>query len=137
MPETQTILNFTDADLKAALNSALRTCVALTIVSAGVWYFVAGIRSGALCLACGVVSIIGIYEWRQLISHVNARLDKQKSPHSTAWVATMFLLRFGFAALVVYVSLRCSHGRPYAILNGLGLAVLALTLEAVKLIRSW
>jgi len=48
----------------------------------------------------------------------------------------MFFLRLGIAALIIYVSLRCFHGSLYALLTGLGLAVVALTIEALRVLRS-
>jgi hypothetical protein len=136
MNETNSFLAFTDADLKAALRRALRTCAALAVILFGVFAFVDGIRVGLLSLGGSIVSLTGLYEWQQLIDFVNARLDNQKPPRSTARVAIMFFLRLGFAALVVYVSLKCSSGVPYALLAGLGLGVLSLTIEAVRLLRS-
>ena len=134
--QTHPIVNFTDADLKLALQRALRTCAALAIVMAGMFEFINGWRPAFFSLAGAVVSLTGLYEWQKLIEFVNARLDKQKPPRSTARVIGMFTLRLGFAAGVVYVSLKCSHGKPYALLAGLGLAVVALTIEAVRLLRS-
>jgi hypothetical protein len=136
MTEANSFLAFTDADLKAALRRALRSCAAMAVILFGVFAFVDGWRVGAVALGGALVSLTGLYEWQQLIEFVNARLDNQKPPRSTARVAIMFFLRLSFAALVVYVSLRCSRGTPYALIAGLGLAVLALTIEAVRLIRS-
>lgn len=136
MSDTASLANFTDADLKSTLRRALRTCAAMGIIFAGAFAFVQGWRSGLLCVAGTVVSLVGIYEWQQLIEFVNARLDKQKPPRSTARVILMFTLRLAFAAVVIYASLKCSSGVPYALITGLGLAVLALTIEAIRLIRS-
>jgi hypothetical protein len=136
MTETNPFLAFTDADLKAALRSAMRTCAAMAVILFGVFAFVDGWRVGAVSLGGSIVSLVGLYEWQQLIEFVNARLDKRKPPRSTARVAIMFFLRLSLAAVVVYVSLKCSRGTPYALIAGLGLAVLALTIEAVRLIRS-
>ena len=135
-PETNSFVNFTDADLRSALQRAVRLCAALGILCAVVYLFVKGWRAGVLCLAGTLVSVVGLYEWQQLIEFVNARLDKQKPPRSTARVLIMFMLRLAFAGAVIYVSLRCFTGMPYALLTGLGLAVLALTVEAVRLIRA-
>jgi len=38
--------------------------------------------------------------------------------------------------LIIYASLRCFHGSLYALLAGLGLAVVALTIEALRVLRS-
>jgi hypothetical protein len=136
MTETNSFLAFTDADLQAALSRALRSCAAMAVILFGVFAFVDGWRVGVVSLGGSLVSLTGIYEWQQLIQFVNARLDNRKPPRSTARVAIMFFLRLSFAALIVYVSLKCSRGTPYAVIAGLGLAVVALTIEAVRLIRS-
>jgi uncharacterized membrane protein YidH (DUF202 family) len=136
VPETNPLVAFTDADLKAALRRAERFCAAMGIIGAGVFLFVRGWRSAVLCIAGTIVSLVGLYEWQQLVEFVNARLDKQRPPRSTGRVVTMFLLRLIFAAAVIYVSLKCSRGVPYGLITGLGLAVLALTIEALRLIRS-
>jgi uncharacterized membrane protein YidH (DUF202 family) len=134
--ETNSFVNFTDADLKSALQRAVRLCALLGIIAAAIFLIANGWRASVLCLAGTLVSVVGIYEWQQLIEFVNARLDKQKPPRSTVRVVTMFLLRLVFAGAVIYVSLKCLTGTPYALLAGLGLAVLALTVEAVRLIRA-
>jgi hypothetical protein len=136
MTETNSLLNFSDEDLQAALRRALRLSVILGLAICGVLTAVSGWRTGVIFLAGAVVSVTGIYEWRELIRLLNAKLDNQKSPKSTGWVVTMFFLRLGFAAVVVYVSLKCSRGSPYALLAGLGLGVFTLTVEAIRLIRS-
>ena len=134
--ETNSFTAFTDADLKAALRRAFRSCIAMGIIGAGAFAFLNGWRSALHCLAGATVSLLGLYEWQQLIDFVNARLDNQKPPRSTARVIFMFLVRLGFAGGVIYGSLKFSRGTPYGLLTGLGLAVIALTIEAVRLIRS-
>jgi hypothetical protein len=136
VPDVNPFLTFTDADLKATLRRALRSCVAMGMILSGVFGFVSGWRAAIFCVAGTAVSLVGIYEWQQLIDFINARLDKQKPPRSTGRVVTMFVLRMGFAAMVVYVSLKCSRGTPYSLFAGLGLAVVALAIEAVRLTRS-
>jgi uncharacterized membrane protein len=134
--EANAAMNFTDADLRAAMQRSLRTCAAMGVILTGIFGFVSGWRSALLALAGTVVSLVGLYEWRQLIDFVNAHLDRQKPARPAARVAVMFFLRLGFAAIVIYASLKCSRGTPYALIAGLGLGVLALAIEAVRLIRS-
>jgi len=136
MEETNSFLTFTDADLRETFRRAMRSCVALGIIATGFFGFIGGFRSALFCFAGAVVSLVGIYEWQQLIDFVNARLDKQKPPRSTIRVVTMFFLRLGFAAAVIYVILKHSNTTPYSLFAGLGLAVVALTIEAVRLVRS-
>jgi hypothetical protein len=136
MSETHSVLDFTDADLKASLRRALKLTVAMAIFGFGLLTFLMGWKPGVQLLAGAAVSATGLYEWQQLIELVNAKLDQKKPPRSTGWVLTMFFLRLGLAAVVIYVSLKCFRGPFYALVAGLGLAVAALTIEAVRLVRS-
>ena len=95
---------------------------AMAVFGFGVLNFLSGWRAGVLLLAGALVSATGLYEWQQLIELMNAKLDNQKTPQSTGWVLTMFFLRLGFAAVVIYVSLKCFRGPYYALVAGLGLA---------------
>jgi len=94
-----------------------------------------GWQTGALLLAGAAVSATGLWEWQRLVAFVNARMDNQK-PAGAGRVVTMFFLRLLFAGGVLYGSLRCFHGSIYALVAGLALAVIALTVEAVRLVRS-
>ena len=97
--------------------------------------FSLGWQTGALFVAGAVVSATGLYEWQQLIGIINAKLDNQKTPKSSGFVLAMFFLRLGIAALIIYASLRFLNGSLYALLAGLGLAILALTVETVRMLR--
>jgi hypothetical protein len=136
MNEANPLLNFSDADLKATLRRALRMMAAMAVFGFGVLNFLSGWRAGVLLLAGTLVSGTGVYEWQQLVGHMNAKLDNQKTPRSTGWVLTTFFLRLGFAAAVIYVSLRCFRGPYYALVAGLGLAALALLVEVARQSRS-
>lgn len=129
------ILDFSDADLNRALRRALLNTVTIGIVLAVVLTFTHGWQTGALLLAGTVISATGLWEWQKLVAFLNARLDNQKTL-GTGRVLSGFLLRLVFAAALLYVSLRCLHGSVYALVAGLGLAVFALTVEAVRMIRS-
>ena len=130
-----TLFDFTDADLKAALHRSLRTTAILGVVLAIVLSFVYGWQTGGLVLAGTVISATGLWEWQRLVAFINARLDNQKAA-GTGRVITSFLLRLFFAGGILYVSLRCLHGSVYALVGGLVLGVFALSIEAVRMIRS-
>jgi hypothetical protein len=136
MTETNSILNFTDADLKAAMRRAIRLTAILAVLGALALTFTAGWQTAALFVAGAVVSATGLYEWQQLIGVINAKLDNQKAPRSTGFTLVMFFLRLGIAGLIIYASLRCFHGSLYALVAGLGLAMVALTVEALRMVRS-
>jgi hypothetical protein len=136
MTEANPVTDFSDADLQAAMKRVIRMTVAMAIFIFGVLAFVTGWRSGALFLAGAAVSATGIYEWQELISLVNARLDNRKAPRATGFVLTMFFLRLCLALAIIYVSLKCFNGSPYALVAGLGLAVISLIIEALRRLRS-
>ena len=136
MPQADSFWNYSDADLKASMRRAIRWTAILAVLGSIVLVFTLGWQTAALFLAGAVVSATGLYEWQQLIGVINAKLDSQRSPRATGFTLTMFFLRLGFAALVIYVSLRCLHGSLYALVAGLSLAMIALTVEALRLLRS-
>ncbi len=136
MTESNAFLEFTDADLKAALHRTLGTIAVLAAVLFAVVSLVAGWRSGVLLIVGAIVSASGVYEWQRLISAVNARLDNAQSPPGAGPVVAMFFLRLLIVAVLVYVSLKCLHGSIYALVAGLALAVVGLSIEALRLLRA-
>jgi hypothetical protein len=136
MTEENPFLAFTDADLSAALWRAVRTIGIMTAVGFPAIWLASGWQTACLFLIGALISAAGVYESRRLIRIVNAKLDGQKSPRSTGLAVGLFFLRFGIAATVLYVSLRCLHGSVYGMIAGLALAMIALSLEAVRLTRA-
>ena len=136
MPDDNPFLALTDADLKAALIRAIRIIGILALIAAPVILLLSGWQSACLFLIGAAISAGGVYESQRLISLVNAKLDNQKSPRSTGLVLALFFLRLSIAGAVLYVSLRCLNGSAYAMIVGLALAVVALSIQVVKLTRS-
>ena len=134
-PESGSIAGLSDADLQAMLRRALRLVVILTILLAAGCGIALGWQSGVLALVGGAISWTGIREWRNLSAVVFARMDNQQPPRPTGRTLVMFFLRFGIVAAALYVSLRCLHGSVYALVAGIGLAVVALSFEALRLLR--
>jgi Na+/H+-translocating membrane pyrophosphatase len=136
MSQANSFLNYSDADLKASMHRAIRATAILAVVGFLALIFTLGWQTAVLFLTGAVVSATGLYEWQQLIGVINAKLDNQRSPRATGFTLTMFFLRLGFAALLIYVSLRWLNGSLYALVAGLSLAIIALTVEALRLLRS-
>jgi len=136
MTEPNPFVNFTDASLKASMRRAIWFTAVTALVGSAVLAIATGWQTAALFLSGALVSATGLYEWQQLIGFINAKLDNQKPPRATGFTLTMLFLRLGIAALIIYASLRCFHGSLYALLAGLGLAVVALTIEALRVLRS-
>jgi hypothetical protein len=136
MTEANPFPNLSDVDLKAAMRRAIRLTAILAVLGFIVLALKAGWQTAALYVAGALVSATGLYEWQRLIDIVNAKLDNQQTPRATGFTLTVFFLRLGIAGLIIYASLRYFHGSLYALVAGLGLAVVALTVEALRLVRS-
>ena len=132
MNDAGTAPHFTDEDLKTALRRAMRTILVLGVVLFAGFWLAMGWQTAMLLLAGALVSLGSLYEWRRLVAVLNAKLDQQRSPHSTGLVVTMFFLRLGLAGAILYGSLKCFHGSIYGLVAGLCLAIISLSIEAIR-----
>lgn len=126
----------TDDDLREMLRRALQTVLILALVLFLVFTFTLGWQTGLLELAGALISYTGIREWRNLALAIFARLDNQQTARPMGRTLVMFFLRLGMVAAILYVSLKCLHGSVYALVAGIGLAVVALSIEAIRLLRN-
>jgi hypothetical protein len=133
--ETHPIINLTDEALEALLKRAIRDTLLLGLIPALVLLFVSGWRDAAMLAVGAAISAASITEWQRLIRLINAKLDKQKTPRSALLVVTFFVLRLTVFAGAIYGSLKCFHGSVVALLCGLGLAVVAMAWEALRLLK--
>jgi hypothetical protein len=136
MTQVNSFSDFSDADLKASMRRAMRFTAIFAAIGFVVLLFAAGWQTAALFIAGAVVSATGLYEWNQLIAVINAKMDNQRPPRATGFTLTMFFLRLGIAGAIIYASLRYFHGSLYALIAGLALALVALAVEALRLLRS-
>lgn len=136
MTTGSTFLDFSDADLKAALMRAIRLTGLLAVVFFILLSLTMGWQSGLLLLIGAVISASGLWEWQRLINAVNARLDQQKNPKPLGPVLVAFFLRLLIAGGLLYGSLKCFHGSVFALVAGLSLAVVGLSVEAVRLLKA-
>jgi hypothetical protein len=134
-PVPNTTPEMTDADLQGVLRRALRLVIVLTLLLVIAFTATMGWQSGLLALVGGAISWTGIREWSSLSTLVFARMDTQRPPRPMGRTLVMFFLRLGLVAAVLYVSLRCLNGTVYALIAGIGLAVVALSLESLRLLR--
>lgn len=133
--EPHPIAGLTDQALETLLKRAIRDTIILGLVPAVVLFFASGWRTAAMMAVGAAVSAASILEWQRLIRLVNARLDNQKTPRGAIMVVTFFVLRLTVFAAVIYGSLKCFQGSVIALLCGLGLAVVAVAWEALRLLR--
>ena len=135
------MMEFSDQDLRLVFNRALRN-VAIAIAAGTPLIWIAwGWRSMLMFLVGGAIAATGILEWRQLMSAVITRLDlgsglPQGTPKPLGGVLFWFFIRIAAAAGLLYVSLRSLDGKVAALLIGLALALAALFIEALRLLRA-
>jgi hypothetical protein len=136
-PDTPHLAEFTGQDLKAALDHALRWLGILAVAGfAAIWLKI-GWQSAVLFLVGAGIAATGLYESRRLMMAVLSHFQESGERKPIAGILIWFFLRLILAGVVLYVSLRSLHGSIYALCAGLGLAVVALTIESVRLLRAW
>jgi hypothetical protein len=127
--------SLTDEALQAVLRNAIRNTLILGAIGAAGLWIASGWRNGAMLAVGALISSASIFEWQRLIRLFNAKLDQQKTPRGAAIVVLFFLARLVVYAAAIYGSLKCLQGSPVALLCGLGLAMLVLAWEALRLLR--
>jgi hypothetical protein len=128
---------FTEGDVRATLLRSLRLLAALSVAGMGLVAWKLGWRSALLLLVGAAISGSGLWEWMRLMSAVMARMDAGAAGKPMGLVLTGFFLRLGLAIAVLYVSLKFLNGSVIALAVGLGLGILSLTFEAIKMARTW
>jgi len=136
------MMEFSDQDLRLVLNRALRSVAIAIAIGIPVIWIAWGWRSMLMFLVGGAIAATGILEWRQLMTAVMERLDlagasSQGKPKPLGGVLFWFFIRIAAAAGLLYVSLRSLDGKVAALLIGLALALAALVVEALRLLRGW
>ena len=132
-----TFTDFTERDLKATLSHALRWVAVMGAAGVAVTWVAAGWQSAVLFFVGAAIAATGLYESQRLMLAVLSRFNEGRQGKPVAGVLVWFFLRLIFAGVVLYVSLRSLEGSVYALCAGLGLAVVALTIESIRLLRAW
>ena len=133
--DTHPIAGLTDEALQALLKRAIRDTLILGLIASLILWVSAGWRNAAMFGTGAVISAASILEWQRLIRLFNAKLDQKKTPKGAATVVGLFLLRLILFAAAIYGSLKCFQGSAIALLCGLGLAVIAMAWEALRLLK--
>lgn len=134
--EIHPIAGLTDEALQALLKRAIWITLLLGAVFSLIIVISAGWRNAAMFATGAALSAASILEWQRLIRLFNAKLDQKKTPRGAATVVGFFLLRLILFAGVIYGSLKCFQGSAIALLCGLGLAVIAMAWEALRLLKN-
>ena len=133
--ELNPFADLTDDDLEALLKRAIRITWIVGLLASLVLWIASGWRNAAMMATGAAISTASIHEWRRLARFIMARLDKKQTPRGAAVAVVFFLLRLTVFGAAIYVSLKCFRGSGVALLCGLALAVLAISWEALRLLR--
>jgi hypothetical protein len=134
---TVELAGLTDDDVRQAMHRALRLLAILAIVGVALVCWKMGWQSAALLAVGAGISASGLWEWTRLMTVVISRMDAGAKPRHVGTVLVGFFLRLGVALAALYVSLKYLDGSVYALVAGLALGMVALTIEALRLVRSW
>jgi hypothetical protein len=133
-PAPVSLLQFNEEDLRRTLRRALVLAGAAVLVVSPILWAWLGWRT-CLTFVIGVaISATGIVEWLQLLSAMMSRMEEGRTPVPMGRVLVMFFLRLAVAGVLLYASLNSLHGSVYALLAGLAISLLALTVESIRLV---
>jgi hypothetical protein len=124
-----------DAGLEALLKRAIRLTLIVGLICALILWKASGWRDAAMMATGTAISAASILEWQRLIRYINAKLDKKQASGGAAVAGIFLVFRLTIFAGAIYGSLKCFKGSVVALLCGLGLAVLAMLWEALRLLR--
>jgi hypothetical protein len=130
-------MEFQDQDFKAALTRALRTELILAVVGIPIAWIASGWRSAVLFVVGAAICGTGIMVWQRLMGAVLDRLSEGREVRPLAPVLFWFFTHLLLSGCLLYVSLRGLDGSVYALIAGLGLALIALTIESFRLVKAW
>lgn len=133
--ESHPIVDLTDEALEQMLRRALWSTVVLGLLASGAVWIGSNWRNAAMLATGAAISAASVLEWRHLVRVFNARMDKQRTPGSAAAVVIFFVIRLAVFAGAIYGSLKCFQGSVVALLCGLGLAVMTVGWEVIRLLR--
>ena len=132
---------YTDDDAKRTIWNALRIVGAAIVLGVPVLWWKLGWQSAALFAVGALISGSGLFEWLRLMAALMVRMDvggEGATPvRPLASVLIGFFMRLGLAVALLYGSLKLLDGSVYALVAGLALGVAALSIEGLRLIKSW
>jgi hypothetical protein len=132
---------YTDADFKRSIWSALRMIAIAVAIGVPLLWWKLGWQSAVLLAVGALISGSGLFEWLRLMVALMARMDSGGATpvpvRPLTPVLIGFFLRLGIALALLYGSLKLLDGSVYALIGGLALGVAALSIEGLRLIKSW
>ena len=127
-------IQFNEEDIRRTLRRALVLAGAVVLVATPILWAWLGWRTWLTFAIGAAISATGIVEWLQLLSAMMSRMEEGRAPVPMGRVLIMFFLRLAVAGVLLYASLNSLHGSVYALLAGLAVSLLALTVESIRLV---
>ena len=134
--ESSPLESLTDQGLEALLQRVIRIILVIGILGALILWKASAWRNAAMLATGTAISAASIFEWLRLARLIRAQMDRKQTPRGALIAGVFFVMRLIVFAAVIYVSLKCFRGSVVALLCGLGLAILAMLWEAIRLLRS-
>ncbi len=131
------LAGLSDEDVRQTMLRALRLLAIVAVTGVALVWWKLGWQSAVLLAVGAAISATGLWEWMRLMAVVISRMDAGVAPRPVGTVLVGFFMRLGIALVALYVSLRYLDGSVYALAAGLALGIVALTIEALRLVRSW
>ena len=132
---------YSDDDFKRSIWSALRMIAIAVAIGVPLLWWKLCWQSAVLLAVGAVISGSGLFEWLRLMVALMARMDSGGAEpvrvRPLAPVLMGFFLRLALALALLYGSLKLLDGPVYALIGGLALGVAALSIEGLRLIKSW
>jgi hypothetical protein len=127
----------TDADFRRTMLAAIRLLALLAAIGTAIAWWRGGWASGVLLLIGAAISGASLWEWLRLMTAVMERMDAGGQARPLGMVLLGFFLRLGLTIVLLYVSLKYLDGSVFALAAGLGLGVVALSVEGLRLMKQW
>ncbi len=126
------LTQLTEDDIRRTLRRSLMLAGAIALVATPILWVWHGWQTWLLFLVGAVISATGIFEWMHLLSAMMSRMEEGRTPTPMGRVLVMFFLRLALAGLLLYASLSSLHGSIYALLAGLAVSLIALSVESIR-----
>lgn len=127
------VILLSEDEVRRTLKRALWLAGGAVVVLTPVLWVWQGWRTWLVFLIGALISATGVFEYLQLLSAMMSRMEEGREPTPMGRVTVMFFLRLLGAAGLLYVSLKVLRGSVYALLGGLAVCLIALTIESIRL----
>jgi hypothetical protein len=132
---SRTTTGLTDADVHRAMVASIRLLGVLASLAAAAFWWGKGWQSALLLVIGAIISASSLWEWLRLMTAMNAQMDSGQTPRPMGLILFGFFTRLLLTVVVLYVSLKYLHGTVLALAAGLGLGLVSLSVEAMRLLK--